>query len=71
MGDYVPSTDGVRDTYVRAHRTNVVRAEFDRWLSQVKADVWEEAIAAQLETQSAVRGITIQIAPNPYREERQ
>ena len=68
MSDYTPTTEEVRNRYL-SEVFPEDEAEFDRWLSQVKAAVWDEAIEAQLETQSAVRGITIQIAPNPYREE--
>lgn len=51
MSDYTPTTDGVRDTYVRAHRTAVARLEFDRWLAQEHK---KAAAAAMAEEQKRI-----------------
>ena len=73
--EYTPSTIGMRVAwqYWRSHGSEEHNpksaAEFDRWLARVKAQVWNEAVEAQLKTQSGVRGITIALAPNPYRDE--
>lgn len=37
MGNYMPTTDGVRDTYLRAMRTPDALAEFDAWFNLVEA----------------------------------
>lgn len=43
-----------------------VDAEFDRWLETVKADAWDEGVAAQC----ATYGMTPDPGPNPHREVR-
>ena len=46
MTDYTPTTERVRSEYARdtnaSKKHEVPRAEFDRWLEQVKAEAWEE-----------------------------
>jgi hypothetical protein len=48
IADYTPTTGDVRARYVRDHGAHFVSdwAEFDRWLAEVKAQVWEEGYTA-------------------------
>ena len=45
---YTPTTAVVRTDYIRTQFTDVDKAgeEFDRWLAEVKAEVWEEGMYA-------------------------
>ena len=69
--EYTPKTEDVRKgwTYAvagdRIHYTDEYFEAFDRWLAQVKAAAWDEAI-------NAARGSGIRAArwpDNPYRSE--
>lgn len=50
MSDYIPETNDVRANYVdgtrKLHGANMrlqdVYAEFDRWLTEVKAQAWQD-----------------------------
>ena len=55
MSEYVPTTKGVRDSYVYAGigyngelitAERIARKEFDTWLNSVKADAWDEGFDA-------------------------
>lgn len=75
MSEYTPTTENIRQTfaYVRAgldHDDGYpfvmefhVEA-FDRWLAQVKAQVWDEGFQGGYDSAMGVGNI-----PNPYREE--
>lgn len=78
MNDYTPNTDEVRETYVialmRAHYLFTAGLDlddqlaeageaFDRWLDQVRADAWDEA----LDEVSA--SYVIPVPDNPYRKD--
>ena len=69
MSDYTPTTEEVRETYfITGYKTTP--EQFDRWLRQVKAEVWDEAVAGMSETMKIAYGIDIRnYGPNPYREE--
>ena len=51
---YTPTTEEVRenygwngpDSYIKSNR-EASRAEFDRWLNKVKAEVWDEGAEAE------------------------
>lgn len=74
MSDYTPSITQVRNAYVSSRNVTYdpkihwygrlagPAVEFERWLQQVKAEVWDEALS-----EAAEQG-TIQIPDNPYRE---
>jgi len=76
MSDYTPSITQVRNAYVNSRnvafhyridpegRISGPAKEFERWLAEVKAEAWEEALS-----EAAEQG-TIQIPDNPYREEK-
>lgn len=64
MSNYTPTTEEVRAEYVRDHTRNFdsytvgrsltseqefYGARFDRWLSEVKARVWNECMLAHVE----------------------
>ena len=65
MSDYTPTTEEVAKSYVwfrdQAFTDDKLRAEFDCWLAEVKAQVWEEGYRDCC----AGRGIIA----NPYRQE--
>ena len=72
MSSFTPNTIQVRTAYVtegadmpaaKAYDPAEAGAEFDRWLDQVKAEVWEECSIA-FEQQG-----TVQIPDNPYKEQ--
>ena len=78
MSEYVPTTKGVRDSYVYAGigyngepitAERIARKEFDTWLNSVKADAFSEGAAKQREIveHKLGRGQTIVIPNNPYR----
>lgn len=51
MSDYTPTTEDVRISYV-CQRESIYGihhdgAEFDRWLTEVKAEAWEEGRLSQ------------------------
>ena len=49
MDDYTPSTEDVRESYTYFRGTIPTvehEAEFDRWLNEVKAEVWEDGTNA-------------------------
>ena len=51
MSEYVPDTETVREQYTREQPPHIgtvseKRAEFDRWLRQVKAEAWDECVEA-------------------------
>lgn len=42
MEDFTPTTEDVRLIWIISQTGCKARAEFDRWLNEVKAEVWEE-----------------------------
>ena len=77
MTDYTPPTEQVREIYAEIRHEctgldlNPHRAEFDRWLEQVKAEAWEEGKRAGLRQSDWEHGDTptMYVAVNPYRKE--
>jgi hypothetical protein len=61
MGDYTPTTEQIRKGLLTGY---VSDSEFDRWLAEVKAQVWEEGQDAELE-----RPADEPPRSNPYRGE--
>ena len=64
---YTPTTEEVRESYVLMQRCISYPnpdAEFDRWLAEVKAQVWEEAYMTGVSDVIADKGATM----NPYRQ---
>lgn len=71
-GEYIPSTEVVRenygwtghDSYVESNR-EVKKAEFDRWLAKAKAEAWDRgAFDAALSLNHGGHN-----ADNPYKEQ--
>lgn len=75
MSDYTPTTEAVRGAYLYeaqrhgdAFKGNAAtRAEFDRWLAQVKAEAWDECFDSLEYALDGYYAITV--ANNPYRKE--
>lgn len=64
MSEYTPTTEEVRNRYL-SEVFPEDEAEFDRWLAQVKAQVWDEGHTRCFHVENPhnpVKG-------NPYREE--
>ena len=63
MSDYTPTTEDVREAYAS---WSDAYPEFDRWLAEVKAQVWDEAYT------EGYRHGTCDVEPsdNPYRGEK-
>ena len=71
MSDYTPTTEEVRDGWVRIINEDgspsmlrISPEDFDRWLAEVKAQVWEEAYMTGVSDVIADKGATM----NPYRQ---
>lgn len=64
MTDYTPTTEEVRNRYL-SEVFPEDEAEFDRWLTQIKAEAWDEG--KEYGERRANREIPFQL--NPYREE--
>lgn len=63
MSEYTPTTEEVRNDWASGIDPAGRRAEFDRWLAEVKAQAWEEGQDAELE-----RLAEEPPRPNPYRQ---
>ena len=68
MTDYTPTTEVIRHALAfpreRLGEPRPIKpGAFDRWLEQVKAEVWDECCDETME-----QG-TVQIPDNPYRKE--
>lgn len=78
LSEYTPTTEKVRDTYVTSQFVEtepnhfdevppeVTGPEFDRWLKQVKAEVWDEAYLSGVEDEGCAVSGTDDAATNPY-----
>ena len=44
--DYTPNTGRTRHAATEPYGTRITGAEFDRWLTRVKANTWDEAVTA-------------------------
>ena len=73
MSDYTPTTEEVAKSYVwfrdQAFTDDKLRAEFDCWLAEVKADAWDEGYIAEdigpdMRASNPYRHLT----ENPYRQ---
>lgn len=68
MSEYTPTTEEVRDSYDYQFTLGMNDisqiAEFDRWLAQVKAQVWDEGFDGGVD-----HCVLKQNVFNPYREE--
>ena len=51
MDDYTPSTEDVRLIWIVSQTGCTARAEFERWLNEVKAEVREQA-AQEIEAEA-------------------
>ena len=60
MSDYTPTTEEVRDSYAS---WSAAYPEFDRWLTEVKAQAWEEGWHTGNKDSDG-----LQPTVNPYRE---
>lgn len=72
MSEYTPTTDEVRASYswdrvYGSDDRDESRIEFDRWLAQVKAEVWDEGFL--LATRNNPNKPHPMLSYNPYREE--
>lgn len=69
MSNYTPNTEAVREQYTREQPPHIgtvgsKSAEFNRWLNQVKAEVWREGnMAGRYEITEPAD------VPNPYEDE--
>lgn len=68
---YTPTTAVVRTDYIRTQFTDVDKAgeEFDRWLAEVKREVWDEAVNAVISTVRCDSEDITWYNSNPYRRE--
>ena len=83
MSDYTPTTDDVEDAWCSRFDSEYhwavgeelqgYRAEFDRWMEQVKAKAWEEGKRAGLRQSDWEHAdpTTLYVAVNPYRQTRE
>ena len=75
MNDYTPPTEQVREIYaeIRHESTrlglNPHRAEFDRWMEQVKAEAWDEGFTDGVNHDLGDWDNAPSIINNPYRQE--
>ena len=61
MSDYTPTTGEMRDAWIEykcMSECEECPKEFDRWLTQVKAEAWQEGYES----------VTIATVANPYRQ---
>ena len=67
MSEYTPDEEQVREQYTQEQPPQIgsvaEKRALDRFIAHIKAEAWDEAIAEAME-----QG-TIQVPPNPYREE--
>lgn len=75
MGSYTPDTYDVREAWLNSeyeergeqYTDDDLRAEFNRWLEQVKAEAWREGARDVMEAIGAEIGTLTFLAPyNPY-----
>lgn len=64
MSDYTPITEEVRWQFSTDSPSEFMPEQFDLWLAEVKAQVWEEGYTAG--EGDGHTGITIEV--NPYRQ---
>ena len=73
MTDYTPTTEEVRKGYAGAlYLSDVPRdrsEEFDRWLTEVKREVWDEAVNQVIATVRCDSEDITWFNKNPYRQE--
>jgi len=73
VSDYTPTTEEVRNSYAS---WSDAYPEFDRWLAEVKAQVWDEAERRGRDNERALMMCQAQLRPsnsavlikNPYRQ---
>ena len=78
MSDYTPTTEDIRAgwEYATAVIGDEGTAQFDRWLAEVKAQVWDEAERRGRDNERALMMCQAQLRPsnsavlikNPYRQ---
>lgn len=72
MDEYTPTTEEIREGYVGlpadAYSDPLVSAEFDRWLADHDAAIWEQGKFAMIAYQQGARS-KIPYPKNPYRGE--
>lgn len=82
MTEYTPPTEQVREIYAEIRHEGTGqgfkphRAEFDRWLNEIKAEAWDEGSRAeadrawrQEDANAAGQWHLVPDPKNPYREE--
>lgn len=73
---YTPSTRRVRAAYVHGvggstwyeGKADALRAEFDRWLAEVKREVWDDAVNQVIATVRCDSEDVTWVNKNPYRQ---
>lgn len=71
MSDWTPTADDFRDCWHMTWQGDLTRdpsAEFDRWLTAVKAEAWEEGLSAGADRWMDFREFG-NPPINPYRQE--
>ena len=72
MEDFTPTTEDVRLIWIISQTGCKARAEFDRWLNEVKAEAWDEGAIFGVRDQHGTVDTYIRDAierRNPYHEE--
>ena len=75
MTDYTPTTPQIKGSYVQLHSgtswvsKGLRRAEFDRWLDEIRAEAWDEGHNAGQHNEHEYR--PGRVMANPYRQEDQ
>ena len=71
MSDYTPTTEEVRESYVLMQKCSAYpepEAEFDRWLAEVKREVWDDAVNQVIATVRCDSEDVTWVNKNPYRQ---
>ena len=68
MSDYTPTTEEVRADYcLLADVSRPRQLQFDRWLAEVKREVWDDAVNQVIATVRCDSEDVTWVNKNPYR----
>ena len=76
MTDYTPTTEEVRKAYLSLRggmtwyegKADAIDAQFDRWLAEVKREVWDDAVNQVIATVRCDSEDVTWVNKNPYRQ---